>query len=401
MSLALRALLITLAIQAFVSLTAVAVPALAPVVAADAGVPTALLGLFVAMLYLSSMFSGLISAALIDRHGPIRVSQAAVVLGALGIAAATGPLPLLAVAALLLGAAYGSVTPASSHILIRTAPRDRVALTFSLKQTGVPLGAGLAGAMLPSLALALGWRVSFASVALLGLLIALLAQSVRPAFDNDLHPRRRVSPGAIVEPLRAYLGDPAMRELGRVGVSYAFTQTSLMSFLVAFLDAEAGLTLIAAGLALTVLNAGAVGGRIAFGTLADRWTAPKRLLGWLGIVSGACAFTMTLVDPSWPRPLLLALCAGYGAVAVGWNGVQLSEVARAAPPGKAGQATAANMFVTFSGVLIGPSLFGAIAGAAGTYRPGFVLLGVVSLANGLALAWKYRGASRLGSAPPR
>ena len=34
-----------------------------------------------------------------------------------------------------------------------------------------------------------------------------------------------------------------------------------------------------------------------------------------------------------PRPSILALALLFGATAIGWNGVQLSEVARLAPPG--------------------------------------------------------------------
>jgi hypothetical protein len=58
-----------------------------------------------------------------------------------------------------------------------------MALTFSIKQTGVPAGAALAGAMLPGVALALGWRAAFVLVALAGFAIAAGAESSRPAFD--------------------------------------------------------------------------------------------------------------------------------------------------------------------------------------------------------------------------
>ena len=60
---------------------------------------------------------------------------------------------LLVIAPLVIGAGYGPITPASSQVLARTAPPSRMALTFSIKQTGVPGGAALGGAMLPALTL--------------------------------------------------------------------------------------------------------------------------------------------------------------------------------------------------------------------------------------------------------
>ena len=75
------------------------------------------------------------------RFGPIRVSQAGLFLCLAGLAAASsGLLPAVLLGALLLGLGYGPATPASSMILARAAPPHLLALTFSIKQTGVPLG---------------------------------------------------------------------------------------------------------------------------------------------------------------------------------------------------------------------------------------------------------------------
>ncbi len=392
MSLAIRALFATLAIQAYVSLAAVAVSVLAPEISRDAGIPAELLGVFVGVLYAGSMFSGLVSGAFIDRHGPIRVSQVATLFAAAGLAAVTGPLPLLAAASLVMGMGYGPITPASSQILVRTTPRERMALTFSLKQTGVPLGAAIAGVLLPALVGAIGWRATLWATALAGIGVAASAQVIRPVLDVGLHPERRLSLGAVLGPLRLYLANPTLRELGRTGFAYALTQSCLVSFLVVFLSAEGGLSLVAAGFALTVLNVAAVAGRVLWGVTADRWVPPRRVLGALGAISGLCGFAMTGFDARWPQWVVLLLCAIYGAVAVGWNGVQISEVARAAPEGKVGAIAGAASFVTFSGVLIGPPVFGALAAATGSYRSGFVMAGMASLTAGAALLWRHRGA---------
>jgi len=118
----------TLAVQVLVSMAVVTVPVLAPAVAAETGVSAGYVGIFIALVY-----------------GAIRLSQACLVACAAGLACVTAGTPaLFVVGAILLGADYGPVTPASSHILARSTPPQRLSLVFSLKQTGVPLGGALA-----------------------------------------------------------------------------------------------------------------------------------------------------------------------------------------------------------------------------------------------------------------
>ncbi len=59
-----------------------------------------------------------------------------------------------------IGAGYGAMTPASSHILGPRTNPGNTSLIMSIKQIGVPLGAVLAGAVMPLLALGYGWRMA-------------------------------------------------------------------------------------------------------------------------------------------------------------------------------------------------------------------------------------------------
>ena len=95
-----------------------------------------------------------------------------------------------------------------------------------------------------------------------------------------------------------------------------------------------------------------------------------------------------------------ALRFGYGLPATGplaapvgpdraadrWPGIQLAEVARHSPEGEAGAVTGATGVVTFSGVVAGPPLFGALAALTGSTRSGFVALAVLSAAAAIAFA---------------
>jgi len=87
---------------------------------------------------------------------------------------------------------------------------------------------------------------------------------------------------------------------------------------------------------------------------------------------------------------LIAVCALFGMTAIGWNGVQLSEVARAAPAGKAGAVTGASGFITFGGVLVGPPTFALVSSLTGGYRAGFALFGALAVASGARLIARHR-----------
>jgi hypothetical protein len=72
----------------------------------------------------------------------------------------------------------------------------------------------------------------------------------------------------------------------------------------------------------------------------------------------------------------------YGATAIGWNGVYLSEVARIAPPGKAAAATGASLAMTYAGVVFLPMGFWLIVHVSGSYAAAFVAAGCFTLWRG-------------------
>ena len=115
-----KALVATLALQLFSTLSIVAVAVMAPRIGASTGIDPSAIGHFMAIAYGMSMLGALTSAAFIHRYGPIRVSQVSLLIAAAGLAAvAVGSLPFIVLSAALLGFAYGPLTPASSYILSR------------------------------------------------------------------------------------------------------------------------------------------------------------------------------------------------------------------------------------------------------------------------------------------
>ncbi len=394
-------LVATLAIQLLVAMAVVAVPVLAPAASPEIGVPAGLVGLFIAIVYGAGMGSTLVAGTLVARFGAIRVSQGCLVACAAGLACVAAGTPvLLAAGAVLLGFGYGPVTPASSHILAKTTPPGAMAFVFSLKQTGVPLGGALAGAVVPSLVLWAGWRWAALAVGITCLVAIALAQPLRAALDADRNPDRRLAASNLSGPLRSTLADPRLRRLAFCSFFFAGLQLCLVTYLVTHLTLNLGYGLVEAGLMLTVAQAGGVFARIAWGALADRWSRPTLVLALVAIGMGVAALATASFTPAWPVSAIAAVCAAFGATAIGWNGVFLAQVARLAPPGKAGDATGGSLVFTYGGVLLGPPAFAFLVEGGVPYATAYLVAAAPAVACGLWLLAAGDGGKGTGPASP-
>jgi MFS family permease len=370
------AVIAMLAAQALMSAATVALPVLAPKAAPDLGVPAAWVGLFVALVYGSSMVCGLAGGSLLRRWGAVRTSQVSLLCACAALLLVALPHPLATVAgALVLGLGYGPLNPASSHLLDRVAPPQRRATIFSIKQTGVPLGAVLAGALLPSLALAAGWPAAVAALAAACVMLAALLQPLRAAFDDDRQPHAPVRLSDLAQPAKHAWADRPGWLLAASSFCFAALQLCLGTYLVTYLTSQMGYDLVLAGLVLAATQAAGV---------ADRLGARPVMAG-MGLSMAACAFA-SAGAAALPMAAMLALYMLFGASAIGWNGVYLADVARRAPPGGVGTATSAALVITFGGVMAGPAIFGALLQLGLTYGTAFMVMGLPALVCGLRLA---------------
>jgi len=367
-------------------MAAVTVPVLAPIAAGEVDIPVAYVGVYVALVYLGSMISGLWGGNLIIRYGAIRISQIA--LGCCGAAlmlAVLGSRPAFVVSALILGFGYGPMTPASSHILSHNAPPHLMSFVFSLKQTGVPLGGAMAGALVPSLVLRWGWRHAAIIVGLFCLLAAVLVQAVRKKLDADRRADRKFTFKAVFRPLQMVWSHGPFLKLAVASMIFSGMQLCLITYLVIYLDKTVGMTLVAAGLTLSAAQGVGMAARIGWGIMADRCVQPRFMLGLLGIGMSLGAVLTALFSPAWPYAAILAVSALYGATAIGWNGVYLAEVARLAPAGQAGLITGGTLFFTYLGVVVGPPFFGALAEALGSFSLAYAAAAAVTAFCGIML----------------
>ena len=367
----------TLSIQALVSMAVLTPAVMAPVVARALGVSAAYLGLYIAIVYVGAMLASLAAGAAVARFGAIRVSQAGLLLCGAGLLlCAISSVWAFALGGLLIGLGYGPITPASSWLLALTTPVHRMSLVFSVKQTGVPLGGMLAGALVPSLMLVSGWQGALVAIATANIVCALLSQPLRAGLDADREPGRPLKFGNLAQPIRVVLSQRSLATLAACSFVFSTVQLVLTGYLVTYLNQVLAYGLVTAGLALSVAQIGGVGGRILWGYIADRWLGADRTLAALASIMAASSLATAMLHVDMPTVLVFTILFVFGVSATGWNGVYLAEVARRAPPGMAGIATGGSLAITFLGVVLGPPLFGALSAAFGSFRAGYAALAI-------------------------
>jgi MFS family permease len=373
-------LVATIAVQALAAMAMMSLPAIAPAVAQDFGISTAYVGAYVACVYLAAMFSSVMGGISVKRWGAIRLSQIGLLCSGLGLLLTVIPHPVSVVfGAIFIGIGYGPITPASSHILIKSTPPQQLSLVFSIKQTGVPLGGMMAGAMVPPIESVANWQVALLSVGVACVLCALLVDPLRAGLDGDRDPTARASlRGSLVSPVLMVWRHPPLRTLSFVSLLFVFAQLACTAYIVTFLYEDLGWGLIAAGFALTIAQAAGVGGRVLWGFIADRWLGARRMLMVIAILLALASIGAALLTEHSSSAFLLVVFAMLGATAIGWNGVYLAEVARRAPKGQAGMATGGTLGFTYMGVVIGPSMFGLLAEGVGSYGLAYLFLVVPS-----------------------
>jgi predicted MFS family arabinose efflux permease len=391
-----RIIALILSAQTVANVGPLGVPAIASLIRADLGLTLAQAGSFLSAYYIGPSLVSLPAGTLADRWGVKRMLVFGQVVIALGLLAASTATSYVAFTLLLVAAGfgYGMLNPTSTKAVMGWSPPAHRATLVGLKQVGLPLGGMLGAALLPALALRLGWRTALVvSAALIGagaVASLLVYRDPPPVAPPSATPGGR---GAIASVLTS-------RDLWLLSVAtgvFAAMQTVWMSFLVLYLQGAVGLALITASRLLALAQLGGMTGRVLFGMLSDRLFGGSRRLPLIlaGTGSTACTLAIAWTGAGASTPALSVLAFVFGVVGIGWNGVQHTWMAELAGPRAAGTAVGLGLAVSSAGVTLGPLAFGYVVQAAGGYRGPWIALALTMVAA-LGLLFLIRERRRPG-----
>lgn len=376
--------------QALAAYAKTLVPVIAPVMAAGLAVDPAATGAWVAIAAVAGIPTTLAAGGLVRRFGALRLSSAAtaimaagLALGAFDLGAGTMALAAQALSAFVIGAASTVSTPASSHLLARLSPPRQAPLVFSIKQTGVPAGLALAGALGPLFTARFGWRGALAASAAMAALLAVALEPARGRFDADRDTQARVGLADVRATVSGVLRAEGLRRLAFTAFVFVGLQITVQSFLVLHL-VSLGYDLARAGFVFGLATLVAIPARIFWGWLGSLVHAGT-LLAWFGLGMFAAGVGLALL-PAEP-PVALAVAAGVlaSATALSWHGVLLAEVARLSPPGQVGAMTGGVLSFAGLGQVVLPASFGALVAADVPYAAAWPLITLPALVASVLL----------------
>jgi MFS family permease len=377
------AVAITLIVQAAISLLAACAPVLAPEIARERGWDVTLVAFYPALICLTQFLICFLIPTLLRQLGGMGVSLACIGVSAIGLACLLAPsLYLVALTPLAIGLAAGGMNPASSQVLGPRTSARTAGLIMSIKQTGVPLGAMLAGILVPILVLHSGWHLAVVELAMGGVALAAL---VLPLVEWLNGPSGATAPFRPLEPASRLVAMPGMLNLLVAGTAYTGMQLCLRSFFTVYLVRNLGYSLGTAGLAFGVSQAAGIVGQILWATLSDRLLSAHTVMATVGAVMTVAAALTAALRPDWPTGGVVAVAALYGLSAAGFLPTVLGELARRAPPNQAGALTSGVQLFFTPAILVGPLIFGAVASVL-DYPMAFLVLAACTLAGAISAA---------------
>ncbi len=159
--------------------------------------------------------------------------------------------------------------------------------------------------------------------------------------------------------LGQFLGNRSLLVLLASGLALGMTQAAVLAYLALFAREWLGLTVVAAGGLLALVQAGGTASRLGWGIVSDRLFGGRRRPCVIinSLIGGATSLIFASAVPL-PGPLLGVIAVIAGAGAFGWVGLYLALAAEVGGARYAGLLTGVAVACAWSGVLVGPPLFG-------------------------------------------
>ena len=376
---------ITLAMQALATMALYSVPAVAPAMALDLGVPGELSGAFVACAYGFGIFSALASAGFVHRFGAVRAIQLVMACTAMMLlAAAAGSVTSLFLATMLLGIGYGAAAPASTHLLAPRTPLLVFNMVMSVRQIGVPLGGVLAALILPPMAVRFGWQAALLAELPLVLAMIVLCEIPRRRWDTAPPSSAPFLGRAMLTPFRLLREDRRIRDLSVASFLFSGMSLCFVAFTTVQLTTRAEFTLVDAGRMLAVYQIAGTISRPIWGWIADRFLTPSHTLAVHGFGMAISAVLAGQIGPGWSGAAVFALAILAGITADGYTGVAYAEYAHLGGPRRT-EATGLGTAILFAGVLVMPPIFAVLVTLTGGYAVAFTTMAISATAGAALL----------------
>jgi len=317
--------------QASFSTSSVGLPALGPYLKSGYGLTLAETGVVLAGIGIGMLFTLLPWGLVADRVEERWVIATGLngAAGLLVVASTTHRYVTVTLALVGVGALGASVNAASGRAIMTWFPPSELGLALGIRQTAIPIGGALGGAVLPALGSAGGTRAAFLFLAGLcatgAVVAAVFVRSGSRAEEPELQD--------LGSPLR----DPRMWLLGAGTGLYLMAQIGITGFVVLFLHEHRHLSSYGAAAVFLTINVLAIAARIGSGRISDRLGSRLGPLRTIGVALAVFTAAVAAATDA-PLALLIPLFVVAGVLSMAWNGLAYASAAEMAGSKRTGAA---------------------------------------------------------------
>ncbi|MFH1775292.1 MAG: MFS transporter [Chloroflexota bacterium] len=311
---------------------------------------------------------------LVDRVGIKRMLVAGNFIGAISLIAIffTPSYRVMLIIMALSGLGFGCIMPSAvKSLMLWFAPRER-ATAMGINQSAVNVAGIIGAAVLPTIALTLGWRYGFLYMGFVALAISLFCGlAYRNPPDADLPTRAGdTSPqSATISATARLFKSRDIWVLSLFGFFLVALQFAAITNLVLYLHESLLFPAVAAGGLLAMTQFAGAFGKPGSGLISDRLLGGRRkalLMLMAGAASVMClALGLISHNTGW---LLYPILVILGVTAVGWGGLYSALAGELAGKEAAGKALGITAAILVLGAMTGPPIFGYIVDITGSYR---------------------------------
>jgi ACS family hexuronate transporter-like MFS transporter len=375
----------------------VALSIAAPLIQHDLGMTTVQLGVIFSSFFFGYTLFNFIGGLATDKLGPKLIFVMAVGCWSIfcGMTAMTVGFASLLVVRVLFGMAEGPLCAGANKMVNNWFPQKKAATAMGIVSAGSPLGGAIAGPVVGTLAVVVGWRLAFVVVCCLGLVwVGFWMVSVRNTPDTTsassstaADVSAAISGAAGNQPalgLGGYMKQPTIWATGMAFFCYNYVLFFFLSWFPSYLTQAYHLNIKAMSIATVIPWVVGAIGLVAGGVISD-WIfritgrvhfSRKLVLGVCLACSAACVAMAGTVTTAGSAVLLMsvALFFLYVTGAIYWAVVQ--DVVHSS---KVGSVSGTIHFLGSLSGIIGPVVTGVIVQSSGSFTMAFILAGGIAL----------------------
>lgn len=351
-----------------------AAPFLIPTLHLNQGVSLVNAGLIASAPLIGTMLTLIAWGFVVDRIGE-RKSMAAglflITVSALAAAFASSSLVALAIFLFLGGMGGASTNSASGRLVVGWFPPEKRGFAMGIRQTGQPLGVGLAAFLIPKLAESEGLRTAILVPAIMCAVAFVVCALL---LVDPPRPTRQESAdlGHLVNP---YTRDSRLWRIHLASMLLVIPQFTVWTYAVVWLISERGWSTFAAGSLVAAIQLLGAAGRIAAGIWSDRAGSRLGPMRAVAVAATASMFALGLLEGT---ALAVALIVIASIITVADNGLAFTSVAEIGGPYWSGRAMGTQNTGQFLTAAAVPPLVGAVITGHG-YGFGFALVAIFPL----------------------